>query len=66
MGNRAMQPDTYEINDDQWHVVNSALLAAIAICSVHVPEMRDTMLKASYVMDDIIDASDADKDEAVS
>lgn len=58
------EPDTYVINDDQWHLVNDALLAAISICALHVPEMRDRMIKASIIMDDIIDASEPDEEDA--
>lgn len=54
---------TYAITEKQWKLVNDALLAAIGICGAHVPSMRDTMLKASFVMDDIIDASEADDDD---
>ena len=58
-----MEPDTYTINDGQWHIVNDALLAAIAICAQYVPDLRDRMIKASIVMDDIIDASETDEDD---
>lgn len=51
--------DKFLITEKQWRQVNDALLAAISICAVHVPNMQDTMLKASFVMDDIIDADDA-------
>lgn len=50
--------ETFQINEDQWREVNTALLVAISICGVHMPEMRDQMIKASIVMDDIIDASE--------
>lgn len=56
--------EKYLITEKQWSQVNEALLAAISICAVHVPEMQDKMLKASFVMDDIIDADEAlDDDE---
>lgn len=58
-----MEPETYAITDAQWHEVNDALLAAIAICALHVPDMRDRMIKASIVMDDIVDASEPDEDD---
>lgn len=53
---------TYTITDTQWGIINSALLAAISICSIHVPDMRDRMLHASLLMDEIVNGPDDDLD----
>lgn len=50
--------ETFAINEDQWRDVNAALLASIGICGVHAPTMRDQMIAASIIMDDLVDASE--------
>jgi hypothetical protein len=55
--------DKYIMTDKQWHEINDALLAAISICAVHVPDMRDKMIHASCCMDEIIDANDEEDDD---
>ncbi|WP_157959793.1 hypothetical protein [Devosia submarina] len=49
--------DVYSMNDDQWQLVNSALLTGAGACTVHAPEVRDQLIKASIVLDDIADAA---------
>lgn len=53
-----MKMDRYSITDTQWQKINSALLTGAGACTVHAPEVRDTLIKASMVMDDIIDADE--------
>lgn len=52
------EPEVYAINEDQFREIHSALMTAAGACTVHAPSVRDQMLKASFVMDDIIDADE--------
>lgn len=51
-------PEVYAITEAQWSQINSALLMAAGACAVHAPTVRDAVLKASFILDDIIDASE--------
>lgn len=57
--------ETYTITESQWEQVHAALLASIAICSMNAPDMQDTMIKASLVMDEIVmpDLGDDEDDD---
>lgn len=50
--------DSYSISDTQLQQINSALLTGAGACTVHAPEVRDTLIKASMVLDDVVDASE--------
>jgi len=47
---------TYLMSEEQWHVINRALLTAISIAGIHAPGVQKTMLVASADMDAIADA----------
>lgn len=53
-----MTTEVYAINDGQFREIHSALMTAAGVCTVHAPQVRDMVLKASFVMDDIVDAGE--------
>lgn len=55
-----------QITEAQFEQINSALLTAVGVTSVHAREVHDKMLKASIVMDDIVDASELAKTKPLS
>ncbi len=53
-----MAEEIYGITESQWQEVNSALLTAARACTVHAPSVRDIAVKASIIMDHVIDANE--------
>lgn len=53
----------YTMTEEQWEKINSALLTAIGVTSVHAREVHAQMLAASNVMDDIVNGSDGSVEE---
>ncbi len=54
----------FDMTEEQWETINNALLAAIGFAAAKGDNaLRDQMLAASYVMDDIVNGSDEDEDD---
>lgn len=50
--------DFYKLSDAQLQQIDSALLTAAGALTVREPHLRDMMIKASTVLDDIVEAAD--------
>ena len=53
----------YTMTEEQWETINSALLTAIGVTSVHAREVHAQMLAASNIMDDIVNGADQPDEE---